>query len=379
MKKEYSAYFPQKKGLIYLNHAAVAPWPHRTAEAVKRFAKENAAVGAWHYPKWLATEKALREAACRLINAPSAEDIALVKNTSEGLSIVACGLSWRPGDNVVTSDQEFPSNRIPWQALANQGVELRQADLTAEATPEDSLLAQVTERTRLLTISSVQYASGLRMDLERLGQFCKQQNILFCVDAIQSLGALHLDCQAIHADFVVADGHKWMLGPEGIGLFYCPPEVREQLRLHQFGWHMIEDAGDYTLEDWNIARSARRFECGSLNMIGIFALKESLDLLLNEVGMDKVEQALLANTAYLAQQIQATPELELLSPYSLERCSGITTFKRHGADLPALHHYLMERGVVCAQRGGGIRFSPHFYISREQLDRALVLVLDFPD
>lgn len=377
MRKEYSVYFPQKKGLIYLNHAAIAPWPYQTAEAVRRFAKENATIGAWHYPEWLTTEKALREAACRLINAPSTDDIALIKNTSEGLSIVACGLDWRVGDNIVTSNQEFPSNRIPWQALANQGVDVRQADLTAAETPEDSLLAQVDKRTRLLTVSSVQYASGLRIDLKRLGQFCKQQDILFCVDAIQSLGALRFDCQAIQADFVVADGHKWMLGSEGMGLFYCLPEARDQLRLRQFGWHMIEAAGDYTLEKWDIAQSARRFECGSLNMVGIFALKESLSLLLDEIGMDKVEQALLANTAYLVQKIQAEPELELLSSSSLERCSGITTFKRHGIDLPALHRHLMGRGVVCAQRGGGIRFSPHFYNSKEQLDQALALVLDF--
>ncbi len=378
-KMNYSDHFPQKKGLIYLNHAAVAPWPSRTAEAVKRFAEENATVGAWHYSQWLAMEKALREIARRLINAPSEEDIALIKNTSEGLSIIASGLDWQVGDNIVTSNEEFPSNRIPWQALACRGVELRQADLAAEATPEDSLLAQVDKRTRLLTISSVQYASGLRMNLERVGQFCQQQDVLFCVDAIQSLGALHFDCQAIHADFVVADGHKWMLGPEGIGLFYCPPEAREQLRLHQFGWHMIEAAGDYDREDWRIARSARRFECGSLNMTGIFALKESLSLLLDEVGIDKVERALLANTAYLAQQIQAEPRLELLSPRSPERYSGITTFKRRETDLPTLHHYLMKQGVVCAQRGGGIRFSPHFYTSREQLDHALALVLNFPN
>lgn len=374
----YSDYFPQKKGLIYLNHAAVAPWPSLTAEAVKHFAEENVTVGAWHYPQWLATEKTLREIARRLINAPSEEDIALVKNTSEGLSIVASGLDWQTGDNIVTSNEEFPSNRIPWEALAHQGVELRQADLAAEATPEDSLLAQVDKRTRLLTISSVQYASGLKINLERLGQFCRQQDILFCVDAIQSLGALRFDCQAIHADFVVADGHKWMLGPEGIGLFYCPPKAREQLRLHQFGWHMVEAVGDYDREDWRIARSARRFECGSLNMIGIVALKESLSLLLEEVGIDRIEQAVLANTAYLAQKIQAEPKLELLSSQFPERYSGITTFKRRETDLPALHRYLMEQGVVCAQRGNGIRFSPHFYISREQLDHALALVLDFP-
>ncbi|ADE16179.1 aminotransferase class V [Nitrosococcus halophilus Nc 4] len=379
MKKNYADQFPQQKGLIYLNHAAVAPWPQQSAEAVKRFAEENATTGARYYSRWVETEKQLRELACHLINAPSIDDIALIKNTSEGLSIIASGLEWQPGDNIVTSDQEFPSNRIPWQALAERDVELREANLNAELTPEDSLLAQVDERTQLLTISSVQYASGLKMDLEKLGRFCRQRGLLFCVDAIQSLGALSFDCQANQADFVVADGHKWMLGPEGMGIFYSRPEAREKLKLHQFGWHMVEAMGDYNRKDWSIARSARRFECGSLNTIGIIALKGSLSLLLDKVGIAHVEQAVLANSTYLIEQIQKEPELQLLSPASLERRSGIVTFKRQGADPAALHRYLMEQGVVCAHRGGGIRFSPHFYTPKEGLKQALELVSEFPE
>jgi selenocysteine lyase/cysteine desulfurase len=373
--ENYLDQFPQQKGLVYLNHAGVAPWPRRTAEAVKCFADENVTMGAWHYPHWVAIEKQLRELACRLINAPSVDDIALIKNTSEGLSIIARGLSWQPGDNIVTSNQEFPSNRIPWQTLTEWGVELREADLTSEATPEDSLFTLVDNRTRLLTISSVQYASGLKMNLERLGQFCQQQEILFCVDAIQSLGALSFNCQAIHADFVTADGHKWMLGPEGMGIFYCHPKVRERLQLHQFGWHMVEAVGDYEHKDWSIARSARRFECGSLNMMGIFALRESLALLLDEVGIADVEQAVLTNATYLINRIQAEPELQLLSPSSQERRSGIVTFKRQRVESSALHRYLLDQGVICAQRGGGIRFSPHFYTPTQGLDYALNLAL----
>jgi selenocysteine lyase/cysteine desulfurase len=213
------------------------------------------------------------------------------------------------------------------------------------------------------------------MNLERLGQFCQQQEILFCVDAIQSLGALSFNCQAIHADFVTADGHKWMLGPEGMGIFYCHPKVRERLQLHQFGWHMVEAVGDYEHKDWSIARSARRFECGSLNMMGIFALRESLALLLDEVGIADVEQAVLTNATYLINRIQAEPELQLLSPSSQERRSGIVTFKRQRVESSALHRYLLDQGVICAQRGGGIRFSPHFYTPTQGLDYALNLAL----
>ncbi|MGZ8928743.1 MAG: aminotransferase class V-fold PLP-dependent enzyme, partial [Methylobacter sp.] len=204
--------FPLADKLIYLNHAAVGVWPKRTCTAVKRFAEENMRYGARNYPAWLHKEMELRRQFQALINAPSPDDIALVKNTSEALSFVAYGLDWRAGDNVVSSNEEFPSNRLPWQSLADRGVEFRQADLAAAGSPEDALFALVDRRTRLLTISSIQFASGLRLDLDKIGAFCKQRNILFCVDAIQSLGAVQFDVQACGADFVMADGHKWMLG-----------------------------------------------------------------------------------------------------------------------------------------------------------------------
>ncbi|MGR8942282.1 MAG: aminotransferase class V-fold PLP-dependent enzyme, partial [Gammaproteobacteria bacterium] len=211
--------FPLAEDLIYFNHAAVAPWPARTRRAVAEFAEQNCRYGAAFYPDWLKKEGLLREQLQALINAPSADDIALVKNTSEALSFVAYGLEWRAGDNIVSSNEEFPSNRLPWESLAAQGVELRQADLYSAASPEEALFAAVDRNTRLLTISSIQFATGLRLDIERIGAFCKQRGILFCVDAIQSIGAVRFDVQACQADFVMADGHKWMFGPEGLGVF----------------------------------------------------------------------------------------------------------------------------------------------------------------
>jgi selenocysteine lyase/cysteine desulfurase len=169
--------FPQEKDLIYLNHAAVAPWPKRTMLAVQRFAVENTQLGASRYKIWLETEQLLRQQLRDLINAPSTGDIALLKNTSEGISVVASGLTWHQGDNVVTSDEEFPSNRVPWEAQAIHGVELREVRLTSRHA-EDALMASCDLNTRVLTVSSVQYASGFRLDLKKLGAFCKQQGIL---------------------------------------------------------------------------------------------------------------------------------------------------------------------------------------------------------
>lgn len=363
--------FPLDDSIVYLNHAAVAPWPARTATAVSRFAEENARIGAQHYPQWLEVEQRLRERAARLINAPSPDDIAFLKNTSEALSTVAYGLSWRPGDNVVTSRQEFPSNRVVWESLSRFGVETRLADLTQGPSPEDVLLDLIDERTRLLSISAVQYANGLRMDLRRLGAACRERGVLFCVDAIQGLGALQFDAQAIEADFVAADGHKWLLAAEGLAVFYCRAEVRDQLQLNQYGWRMLEHAGDFDRVDWTPAHSARRFECGSPNMLGIYALEASLSLF-EEIGLEQVERNVIKNISYLYEKIGNMPDYEVLSSTDVKRRSGIVTFRPRQGDPLDLHRYLMmDKGVVCAPRGGGVRLSPHFYTPTEDLDRVL--------
>ncbi|WP_285259696.1 aminotransferase class V-fold PLP-dependent enzyme [Halopseudomonas bauzanensis] len=361
--------FPQDPSICYLNHAAVAPWPKRAADAVTAFAQENITRGAEDYPRWIQLEHRLRGQFQTLLNAPSKGDIALVKNTSEALSLVAMGLDWVAGDEILISDQEFPSNRIPWQALEGRGVIVRQVSLDGDD-PEAALIAAMGPATRLLSISSVQYASGLRMDLARLGRACRERNILFCVDAIQSLGALPFDVQAIDCDFAMADGHKWLLGPEGLGVFYCRRDARDRLKLLQYGWHMVEAMGDYDREDWMPASTARRFEPGSPNTLAQHALSASLELLL-EVGEQRIQEALQQRTAYLLQSLGRLPGVRILSPAAPERRAGIVTFRIEGCDTNQLFAQLKDAGVICAARGGGIRWSPHFYTSQEVLDRAL--------
>lgn len=361
--------FPQAPDLLYLNHAAVTPWPQRTADAVSRFAMENLHQGARYYPRWQALEAHLREQLRQLINAPSAQDIALLKNTSEGLSVIAEGLSWEEGDTVVITDQEFPSNRIPWQALARYGVRVVEAGLDVED-PEQAIIDALTShRPRLLSVSSVQYGTGLRLDLARLGETCRRQKILFCVDAIQSLGVVPMDVQKIGADFVVADGHKWMLGPEGLALFYCHASLRESLTLHQHGWHMIDRAGDYGTNSWRPAADARRFECGSPNMLCAHALSASLSLLL-EIGIEEVGQHVGSRIARLEEGLLARG-MRVLSPRDPGRRAGILTFLPPGEPPENCFERLHSDGVVCALRGGGVRFSPHFYTPDSVIDRAL--------
>ncbi len=365
--------FPSGNNLIYLNHAAVAPWPKRTSEAVKAFAEQNTLYGSHYYFDWLKKEAELRKQLKILLNAPSTDDIALVKNTSEAISFVAYGLSWNKGDNIVSSAEEFPSNRIPWESLAEQGVELRQADLSSKATPEEALFSLVNSNTRLITISSIQFASGLRMDLQKIGHFCKEHNILFCIDAIQSLGAVEFDVQTYQADFVMADGHKWMFGPEGLGVFYTNPASRSKLKLTQYGWHMMANIHNYENKPWKIHPTAQRFECGSPNMLGIHAWSASLSLLL-ETGMNTIESAVIKNAAYLMQQINNHKKMILLNDPHAKLKSGIVLFKHTDIDNHRLYKHLQDNGVVCALRGGGIRYSPHFYHSRHQLEQAIKII-----
>lgn len=365
--------FLLSKDLIYLNHAAIAPWPKRTSDAIKSFAEQNMLYGSQHYLDWLEKEQLMRKQLQSLLNAPSVDDIALVKNTSEAISFVACGLSWNKGENIVSSDEEFPSNRIPWESLACQGVEFRQADLLSGSSPEDALFALVDANTRLITISSIQFASGLRVDLEKIGKFCKEKNILFCIDAIQSLGAVEFDVQAYQADFVMADGHKWMFGPEGLGVFYTNPDSRSKLKLTQYGWHMMANIHNYENKPWEIHPTARRFECGSPNMLGIHAWSASLSLLL-ETKMSNIEAGVIENADYLSSKISSHSELLLLNKQQGKLKSGIVLFKHTRISNNQLYKHLQKNKVVCALRGGGIRFSPHFYHTKNELDQAMKII-----
>jgi len=247
--------------------------------------------------------------------------------------------------------------------------------------PEQALMNAMDEDTRLLSCSSVQYARGLRLDLNPIGQVCKQNNTLFCVDAIQSLGAIAFDAQACFADFVVADGHKWMCGPEGTALFYCRQEIQPQLQLSQYGWHMLENAFDFSYQHdiplaRQIADDAQRFESGSPNMMGIAALNASLGLLL-DIGMKNIQASVIGNADYLFEQLRSFADINILTPTDDGHYAGIVTFQKRSVDNTKLYQHLQSNNVLCAYRGDGIRFSPHFYTTTHDMDKALTMVRDF--
>ena len=376
------SYFQLDHNIVHLNHAAVAPWPVVTRDAVIKFAQENASIGSQRYDCWIKTEQQLKQRLARLINAHTTDEIALLKNTSEGLSLIARGLRFNAGDNIVIPAEEFPSNKVVWQSLEIQGVEVRLVPVQDIEEPELALINAMDEHTRLLSCSSVQFARGLVLDLTIIGKACKQQNVLFCVDAIQSLGAIVFDAQACFADFVVADGHKWMCGPEGTALFYCRKEVQDQLQLTQFGWHMLKDAFDFSRQnnelplEQKIAAGAQRFESGSPNMMGITALNASLGMLL-EIGIKKVQSRVIKNADYLLTQLASFADINIVSPTATGKYAGIVTFQKLNVDNLKLYQHLQDNNVICAYRGGGIRFSPHFHSEKKVMDKALKLVNNF--
>jgi len=352
--------FPILRHGLFANHAAIAPWPRAASQAVAAFAEENCRLGPEKYSQWLLREMKLRRRLAALLNAASAGDIALLKNTTEGICTVANGIDWRSGDNLVLPAGEFPSNRLPWLALKDLGVEIREVAIRSVEDPEKALLNQMDARTRLLSVSAVQWTDGLRLELETLGAACRQNGVLFFVDAIQQLGAMQMDVQACSIDFLAADGHKWMLAPEGIAVFYCRESARYALRLSQRGWRMVDEPYQFNRSEWTPSDSATRFEAGSPNTLGQAALHASVGLL-QDFGMDRVASCITANSKVLADGLACIHGVELVQPFDQQRVSGIVSFRIPGRDPHEIYRELKRRHLVCALRENAIRLSPHFY------------------
>ena len=371
LDKLLSHEFPVRKNLIYLNHAAVSPLPLRTGDAVKAFVDEYVHLGTKNYQDWALHADQLHLDLANFVNAASSDDIALLKNTSEGISVVAMGFPWNPGDTVLSSDEEFPSNRIPWQALADRGVKFKEVALRqAGITPEQALIDAMDDSTRMLAISAVQYASGLRLDLEILGKACMERDIAFCVDAIQMLGAFPVDVEAANIDFMMADSHKWLLGPEGIAFFYCRKKWQSMIKLFQYGWHMIDKYSDFDEKNWQPASSARRFESGTPNIIGIRAFAASLSLI-NEIGLPDIEQRILHHTRLIHEYLSTSSNLDAVYTDQASKMSGIVTFRHSNCSPARLFQFLRGQDIMCAERGGGVRFSPHAYNTDREIITAL--------
>lgn len=356
--------FPVTENLVYLNHAAVAPLCRAAADAMKRLTDDACRFGSLHYGDWLAAYDGLRASAARLIHCEPGE-IALVKNTSEGIATVALGLDWRPGDRVICFDEEFPANYFPWKRLEAKGVAVQYLSV------RDPLerLDEAARGARLLAVSFVQYLSGYRADLEAIGEICRRRGVFFFVDAIQGLGAFPLDVRRAGIDALAADGHKWMLGPEGCGILYLRRELQDRVEPVEFGWTNVANYADYASRDMTLRSDAGRYECGTLNTVGCFGLRAAIDFLL-QVGVAEIGPAVQALGDRLAAGV-IRAGYELLGERTPESGAGIVSFRRMGVDSRAVVRRLRENGIAAAPRQGWVRASPHFYVSPAEIDRVV--------
>ena len=361
---QYAHNFPVRDRLIYLNHAAVAPLCKPAADAMKHLADDCMQFGSRHYNEWLDAYEGLRVAAARLVNADRSE-IALVKNTSEGIATVAMGLDWKPGDRMVAFLEEFPANYYPWKRLEAQGINVTWLSV------EDPLdkIADAARGAKLLAISFVQFLSGYRAPIQAIGEICRANDCIYLVDAIQGLGAFPLDVRASHIDALASDGHKWLLGPEGCGILYVNQAIQDRIQPVEFGWTNVAGYNDYASRDMALRQDAGRYECGTLNTIGCFGLRASIELLL-EVGIGNIAP-LIQNLGDRVAAGVVSKGYELLGTRTPETGAGIVSFRKPGVEATQIVQQLAAAGISAAPRAGWVRTSPHFYIPPNDIDRML--------
>lgn len=368
-KRELRELFPVTRSLVYLNHAAVGPLSTRACEAMEWHARDQRDFGALHWRQWYAEYEHLRVGAARLLGA-NPEEVAILKNTSEGISFVAEGFPWQRGDNVITTDIEFPSNFTPWKALERRGVECRVVTTRDGVYTVDDIEQLCDARTRIVAVSSVAFHNGFLSDLDAIGALCKRRGILLCVDAIQSLGAIPIDVRHSNIAFLSSDGHKWLCAPEGASIFYVAAEHRDKLQVLENGWTNIERRGKFLNAPTDLLPDARRFEAGSLNTNGIYGLRAAIDLLL-DVGIETIAEEMVRITTHLAEELERAG-WRIRSPRPVR--SGIIGATPQTVDSMTLlrtHRHLEEQGIVCAPREGMLRFSPHFYNDERDVARVI--------
>jgi selenocysteine lyase/cysteine desulfurase len=369
--------FPILRKWHFFNHAGVCPIPKVCADAMRAYCEQSESAG-YLAVNWYQQIEQLRLLSAELVNADR-EEIAFVKNTSEGLSIVASGIDWQWGDQIVTTAVEYPANVYPWmEVVRNHGCKLIQVpeetdEKGGRVVPTEKILEAASDpRCRIVSLSHVEYASGQRHDVSRIGQFCRDNKKLFCVDAIQTIGACPVDVKAMNIDYLSADGHKWMLGPEGAGIFFCRRELIERTRPLMVGWMNVVNATDYGNYNYTLRTDAQRFECGTYNVPGLLGLFASLQLI-KSVGISNIFDRLKVLTDRLIDGL-TSKGYPVISSRRFGQWSGIVSFTSPKQKPEEIWLKLRkEHQTEIAVREGRLRVSPHFYNTEAQIDRLIGL------
>lgn len=370
--EEWRRLMPVARRWAYFDHAAVAPISAPVRDAMVQWAEDAAENGGASWAGWRKKIEAARRSAATLLNADVGE-IAFVNNTTDGVGRVAEGFPWMSGDNVVVPDSEFPSNRFPWLALQSRGVETRLVAAKNERLDPASIAAACDRRTRIVSVSWVGYATGWRNDLDVIAEIAHRCGAKLFVDAIQALGVFPLDVQRTPVDFLAADGHKWLLAPEGAGVLYIRNSELETLKTLSPGWNSVRQTGDFSDAPMDLKPSAARHEGGSLHSAGVIALGVAIDLLLKS-GIATLSQRLLDVTDELADRLEsegARVASERGELWGSDRRSGIIAFDWPGIDPIQARRHCLARNVALNARQGRLRVSPHVYHHPDDTDRLI--------
>jgi selenocysteine lyase/cysteine desulfurase len=366
--RSYRQLMEIQENWIFFNHAAVSPIPKPTREMMRAFLDDLCASAMANRAKWHEQMQKARRLAADLLHC-SPREIAFIKNTSEGVSIVANGLDLSPGDNVVSTNIEFPANIYPWMRLAGNGVSLKLVPNKDGRVPFEDIARAADENTKVVALSSVEFGTGFRHDLKRIGQFCRERGIFFFVDGIQSVGALDLDVKECSVSALSADSHKWLLGPEGAGILFVDETVLDKVEPTEVGWFTVENPEQYLDYRFVPKKDAEKFECGAANVVGICGMAASIQLLL-EVGIPNIENHIIALTDQLCEGLQKKG-YEVYSSRREGEKSGIVLFSSptHSAD--DLWQRLLAKNIATSVRYGRVRVSPHFYNTRDEISELL--------
>jgi selenocysteine lyase/cysteine desulfurase len=357
--------FPITRKYAYFDHAAVGPLPTRVIEATKHVVEEKSEGGV-HWGSWEDIAEATRKSIAALIKSRD-EEIALVHSTSEGLAIVANGLPYEKGQNIVTCDLEFTSNLFPWQALARRyGLELRVVRNSDGRLQMDDFAGAIDAKTRLVAISYVQYSNGFRINLRELSKIAHENGAYVVTDAVQAVGQMPVDVSELGVDFLATSGHKWLLSPVATGFLYVRQELFGALWPTIVGYRSDENSMEFSFREFQPAHTARRYEGGQLNFPGFAGMRESIALL-QEVNVDTVRSRILSLVGRMVDGLKRNTSVQVKSCLDEEFRSGIVSLACR--DPGSIAQRLLQRGIVVSVRGGGLRISPHFYNTEGEIDR----------
>lgn len=366
--ERYRLEFPVTRSSVYLNHAAISPVASRVRDAMFGIIEDRHCFAMEHFESWLKATEATRASTARLLNADP-EEIAIVKNTSEGISLFANGLELKKGDEVVSIEGEFPANYFPWKMLERQGVGLRLVKQEKGEIPLEVIERALTRHARVVAVSFVQFLSGYRINLEQLGRLCDERGVLLFVDAIQGMGAFPIDVRRAKIAGLAAGTHKWLMGPEGCGILFVRRDLAERMEPATVGWTSFEGWQQFTSSHLTWRPGAGRFECGALNMAMVYGLGAALELF-HEVGVDVIAERILSLTDRLRQGLDRRG-YRIYGPQTRECGSGIVSFEPRKGSAEDLIARLQDLRIMGSVRGNFVRLSPHFYNTEGEIDQAL--------